>query len=158
MRARHAVASEADRIREIRLQALQSDADAFGSTYERDRARPARWWERIARLSEAGVEQRTFVLVDEQDVWLGLAIVRPDDESPGDAVLNAMWVAPSVRGRGGAGLLCSACSAWARGRGFPTLNLNVKVSNESAVKAYAKAGFVFVRVERDEHVMARRLV
>ena len=150
-------AGEADRLREIRLAALQADPSAFGSTYDSDLARPAEWWERIARLSDEGREQRTYVLVDADDRWLGLALVRPDDDSPGDAVLNAMWVAPEARNQGAARALCEACATWAAAQAFPRLNLNVKVDNAAARAAYAAAGFVEARVEHDEYVMTRRL-
>ena len=100
MRIDHVRAHEADRLRELRLASLQADPHAFGATYESDAARPASWWERGARLSGAGDEQRTFVVVGDDGRWLGMALVRPDDETPGAAVLNAMWVAPEARGRG----------------------------------------------------------
>jgi len=40
---RHVLASEAGRLRELRLASLAADPDAFGSTYARDAARPASW-------------------------------------------------------------------------------------------------------------------
>ena len=122
MRIDHVRAHEADRLRELRLASLQADPDAFGATYESDAARPPSWWERGARLSDAGDEQRTFVVVGDDGRWLGMALVRPDDETPGEAVLNAMWVAPEARGRGSAQALCEACAQWAAEHGFSALN------------------------------------
>ena len=87
-------------------------------------------------------EQRTFVVTDDADRWLGLALVRPDDESPGDAVLNAMWVAPEARRRGAARALCDACVGWAAEHGFRALNLAVVIGNDAAQRAYEAAGFV----------------
>ena len=89
---------------------------------------------------EAGAEQRTFVVVDDDDRWLGMALVRADDETPGDAVLNAMWVAPEARGRGAARALCDACAAWAAEHGYPALKVAVIVANEPARRTYAAAG------------------
>ena len=142
MPIRHVEAHEAERLRELRLASLQADPGAFGATYESDAGRPDAWWERGARLSGAGAEQRTFVVVDDEDRWLGMALVRPDDESPGDAVLNAMWVAPEARGRGHARALCEACAAWAQERGFAALNTAVVAGNAAARRTYESAGFI----------------
>ena len=145
MRIDHVRAHEADRLRALRLASLQADPDAFGATYEADAARPASWWERGATLSDAGAEQRMFVVVGEDDAWVGLALVRPDDEAPGDAVLNAMWVAPEARGRGAAQALCHACAEWAAEHGFAALNVAIVVGNEPARRTYESAGFAFDR-------------
>ncbi len=142
MRVRHVRAGEADRLRELRLASLKADPHAFAVTYEADLAKPASWWQRGARLSEDGREQRTFVVTDDADRWLGLALVRPDDQSPGDAVLNAMWIEPEARRRGGARLLCDACATWAAEHGFRALNLAVVIGNDAAQRAYEAAGFV----------------
>jgi GNAT superfamily N-acetyltransferase len=145
---RHVEAHEAERLRDLRLASLRADPGAFGATYEADAARPPGWWERGARLSGAGTEQRTFVVVDDEDRWLGMALVRPDDESPGDAVLNAMWVAPEARGQGHARALCDACARWAAERGFVALNTAVVTGNAAARRAYESAGFAFAGAGR----------
>jgi RimJ/RimL family protein N-acetyltransferase len=133
--------AEAARLRALRLASLAADAVAFGSTYARDAARPAQWWQRWAAQSEDGSGQRTFVLVDEHDRWLGLALVRREQQQPGTAVVLAMWVAPGVRGRGGAYALCDACAIWAKAQGLHELRLEVVVENATARRAYQAAGF-----------------
>jgi RimJ/RimL family protein N-acetyltransferase len=81
------------------------------------------------------------VLVSDDDRWHGLALVRFDDETPGAAVVNAMWVGPSARGQRGARALCDACADWAAGRGCSELRLTVVVDNDAARRAYEAAGF-----------------
>jgi GNAT superfamily N-acetyltransferase len=142
VRVRHVLAGEADRLRELRLASLKADPHAFAVTYGADLAKPASWWEQGAARSDEGGEQRTFVVTDDDDRWLGLALVRPDDQAPGDAVLNAMWVAPEARRQGAARALCDACAAWAAERGFRALNLAVVIGNDAAQRAYEAAGFV----------------
>lgn len=162
---RHVRAEESARLKALRLRSLGEDPGAFSSTYEREIALGDEWWEQLARWSDAGAEQRTFVAVDEQDRWLGLALVRPDPEQPGDAVLNAMWVAPEGRRRGAAALLCDACAGWAAEHGFPALNVAVVVGNDAAQRAYERAGFVpshttaWTEAGRtlDELILTRRL-
>jgi RimJ/RimL family protein N-acetyltransferase len=139
---RHVRVAEQALLRDLRLASLATDPDAFGSTYARDAARPAEWWEQWAVESETGTSQRTFVLLADDDRWLGLALVRLDDERPGSAMLYGMWVAPEVRGRRGAGVLCDACATWAAEHGCAELTLEVVVDNDAARRAYEAASFI----------------
>jgi RimJ/RimL family protein N-acetyltransferase len=159
------VKGEADRLRQLRLAALAADPGAFGSSYARDAAHPQEHWDRWAAESDAGSRQRTFVLVDDEDRWHGLALVRYDADEPGTAVLLGMWVAPEVRGRRLGVLLSDACAAWATQQGLRELTLAVVAGNERALRAYAAAGFVVRGTTTwrqagrtlDELVMARAL-
>jgi ribosomal protein S18 acetylase RimI-like enzyme len=155
MRVRHVRAHEADRLRDIRLLALKTDPSAYGSTYERELDHPPSWWAYGASRSDEGV-QRYFV-VEEEEAWLGLALVREDDEAPGDAVINAMWVAPEARGRGAGRMLCDACVTWAAEHGLPVVRLSAKVFNGPAISLYESCGFVREGIVEDEYVFARRL-
>lgn len=159
------MAAESARLCEIRLAALAGDPDAFTSTLAHEAGLPETWWDDWAARSEDGGEQRTFVLTDSSDAWLGLALVRSDEPGSRSAVINAMWVAPEARGRDGAGVLCDACAAWAKEQVFPELMLDVVVGNDPALRAYAAAGFA-IRGETTwsrhgrtlhEYVMARPL-
>ncbi len=138
--------AEAARLRALRLRALEHDPDGFGATLAEERARPDAWWDDWARASEKGREQRTFAVVGEEDDdgtgFLGLALVRVDDEAAGIAGLYAMWLDPAARGRGMAGALCDACAEWASARGCRVLRLSVFAPNVVARRAYAAAGFV----------------
>jgi len=138
---RHVRAHEAARVKALRLRALAADPEGFGSTYEADAAKPDEWWHTIARLSDEGEEQRTFVAADEDDRWLGFIVVRRDDEHPPDAVVNATWVAPEARGRGIATALTRACVEWAAERGFAAIGVSAVIGNEAARRTYEAAGF-----------------
>lgn len=141
-RVRPVLAGEGPRLRELRLASLAADPEAFGSTYAREVDQPALQWEERAARSEDGTEERTFVLVGDDDRWLGMALVRLDDSNDGSAILNAMWVHPQARGRRAAGALCDACAAWATEHGCRELTLQVVVDNTAARRAYEAAGFV----------------
>lgn len=142
VRVRHVLTGEHERLRQVRLAALAADPEAFASTYARETGMPAQWWEQWAEESGSGTTQRTFVAEAEDGRWVGLALVRLDDEQPGAADLFAMWVAPEARGRHLAGMLCDAGADWAARRGCTRLTLMVVVGNTSAVRAYEGAGFV----------------
>lgn len=128
----------------MRLRALETDPDAFGSTAERERARPAAWWPIWAKDSEEGTTQRTFVLDDGSGAFAGLTLVLLDGEDAGVAELYAMWVAPEARGAGAVEALCDAAARWAAQRGSPALRLSVFAGNVLARRAYARAGFTDV--------------
>jgi ribosomal protein S18 acetylase RimI-like enzyme len=153
MTIRHVLAHEAARLKAIRLQSLQADPQGFSSTYEREVALPEDWWTSRAALSEAGEEQRIFV-VEEDDRWLGLALARRDER--GVAVLNAMWVAPEGRGRGAATALCDACATWARERGFDSIDVEVFAGNAAGRRLYEAAGFVAQGGDTQELLPLRR--
>lgn len=132
---------EAARLRELRLTALAADPEAFGSTHLREAAEPMQWWERWAALSDDGADERTFVLADPGDRWVGMVLVRRAEDDLRKAAVNAMWVAAQARGRRGARLLCDACAAWAQERGLRELALTVIGANDAALRAYRAAGF-----------------
>jgi GNAT superfamily N-acetyltransferase len=138
---RHVLAAEHARLRELRLSALERNPEAFGSTYAADAAQPVAWWERWASASGDGVVERTFVLVDGEDRWLGMAFARFRGEEPAVAWLGGMWIAPEARRCGGARLLCQACLRWSTERGAEELMLTVVVGNDAALSAYLTAGF-----------------
>jgi ribosomal protein S18 acetylase RimI-like enzyme len=162
MNIRHVEAHEAERLKAMRLHSLQAAPDAFGSTYAHEVALPEEWWTSRAALSDAGAEQRWFVAVDDEDRWLGMALARDQE---GNAVLNAMWVAPEGRGQGIAGALCDACADWAAARGFESLYTSVAVGNDAAERMYERAGFAFLRADTwtghgrtlHEHILKRTL-
>jgi RimJ/RimL family protein N-acetyltransferase len=141
LRVEHVVGTDAARLRALRLEALSGDPAGFGSTIERDLARPPEFWMEWAAASEVGREQRTYVLVDDGADWRGLAMARIWPDEPEEAELLSMWVAPDIRGRRGAEMLCAACAAWTRERGVPTLVLAVFATNTRARRAYEKCDF-----------------
>jgi GNAT superfamily N-acetyltransferase len=138
---RHVRAGESARLQEIRLAALAADPEAFAATHAHEAGLGEVWWQSWADQSDDGTEQRTFVLVDASDAWLGLALVRREELRSATASLNAMWVAPEARGRRGALALCAACADWARAQGMRELTLEVVIGNDSALRAYEAAGF-----------------
>lgn len=61
--------------------------------------------------------------------------------------IHNMAVAPSMRGKGLAGMLIEAAISEAELRGFQRISLHVRSSNSSAIRAYKKAGFHFASVD-----------
>jgi ribosomal protein S18 acetylase RimI-like enzyme len=157
MRLRPVSDDEAPRLRELRLACLTADPAAFTSTYEQESRRADEWWTGWAARSSAGVDQRTFVVTDDDDRWLGLALVRADDERPSEAVINSMWVAPEARRRGAGQELLVACVGWAAEHGFSAVNLCVMRGNDAAQRLYEAAGFTARNATTEQLSMTRPL-
>src|SRR5262245_6085870 len=133
MRVRAVRSDEVDRLRDLRLRALQDDPGAFGRRYEDEAGREPSDWLRWVTLGT------TFVADD--GGWHGLDGVVLDPEDASICHLGAMWVAPSQRGRGLGDRLLAAGIDWAREAGAASIRLGVVAGNASALGLYRRAGF-----------------
>jgi RimJ/RimL family protein N-acetyltransferase len=66
---------------------------------------------------------------------------KPYNRHEQHAYLGFMYVPPQHRGKGINGEIIEALKAWAIARGVTELRLDVYHENQSAIKAYEKAGF-----------------
>jgi len=89
------------------------------------------------------------LLVAEQDgalIGSGYARIDPADriylKYTHLAYLGFMYVDPAHRGKGVNQLIIAALSQWARSRNLTELRLEVYYTNESAIRAYEKSGFI----------------
>lgn len=126
-----------ERLRTIRLRALQEATYAFEATYAESAARPPESWARqLADLA-------TFVAVDgEHDV--GMVRGGPHGVLADAAYLLSMWVAPEARGRRVGQALIEAIVQWAKATGYARVVLDVGTHNPHAIALYARSGFVVV--------------
>jgi ribosomal protein S18 acetylase RimI-like enzyme len=130
-------AGSRDRLRAIRLRALQDSPDAFATTLADVVAWPPEKWDQLLQHESTA----TFVAsLDGSDV--GLVRCAPHAELPTAAYLISMWVAPEVRRKGIGVQLVDAVVEWARGSGFSQLMLDVAELNHGAIALYSRAGFV----------------
>jgi ribosomal protein S18 acetylase RimI-like enzyme len=135
MEVRRLTAGEGERIRELRLRALQEAPYAFSSSLERERDRTAEDWEELAR----GVV--VFVAV-EGDQWLGMVGAYVPVDAPEAVGIWGTWVDPQARGRGLGRLLMDAAIEWARDRGAARVDLSVTDQADAAYALYQRLGFV----------------
>jgi ribosomal protein S18 acetylase RimI-like enzyme len=133
---------EAEAFRLIRLEALQQNPDAFGSTLEREAAEPLRFFaDRLARNGVFGAFQG--------DALVGVVgfygLDGPKTRHKG--VLWGMYVKPAARGRGLAEALTERVIAQARRERVEVLQLTVVSVNERALRFYRRMGFSAYGVE-----------
>jgi GNAT superfamily N-acetyltransferase len=117
----------------VRLAALRTDPQAFGSTLEveRDLGEDS-WRARLANRAQFAARSGGAV------VGTGGGIASEDGQA---AELVSMWVHPSSRGAGVGGLLVEAVVDWARQAGFGQLRLWVVEGNSVALRLYLRSGF-----------------
>ncbi len=160
-------ADEGQRLREVRLRALQESPGAFSSTFEESRHRPRAEWEDMAGNGAIGRRRVMFVAepADGRSPFLGLAGGFAPESRPGSVELISMWVDPTNRGGGiGAGLV-DAVVDWARAGDARHVELWVVEGNEPAIALYRRCGFVPTsdrkpypnRPDQDELRMALRI-
>ena len=131
---RETIADDWQALRDIRLEALRTAPDAFGSTYEGEASRDeAHWHNRIARGG-------TFLafLPGAPDP-AGLIGGYPED--PQRVELVSMYVRPNARGRGVGEALVATVIDWAAARQAKTVHLWVTETNTPARALYERCGF-----------------
>jgi GNAT superfamily N-acetyltransferase len=146
--------------RDIRLAALQTDPEVFGSTFERETAFDEATWR--ARTQTAAV----FLAFDEHphgDTAVGIVMGRASDE-PDDAGawdLMGMWIAPAARSRGLTPRLISEVVKAAREDGADRIVLWYSGGNDRAAEVYARFGFVLTgdsgTSERDPTIVFHKM-
>jgi ribosomal protein S18 acetylase RimI-like enzyme len=135
MHVRRLTAGDGERLRELRLRALQEAPYAFLSSFERERDRTAQDWVELARSS-------VVFVAEENDQWLGMVGAYVPDEAPEAVGIWGAWVDPSARGRGLGRLLMHAAIEWARDRGAARVDLSVTDQADAAYALYRRLGFV----------------
>lgn len=142
-------------VREIRLEALLRDPQAFGSTYAEAIERPDDDWR--ARVSHP--TRITFLAMAGQTaVGIGGALHEDDDGDLTTGQITSLYVTPAHRHHGlGRRLMQAALDDLARDPAIARVILHVRSSQTAAQHLYASLGFVPVGEEDGEIIMERRL-
>src|SRR3954464_7652566 len=104
---RRAAAGDEALLRDVRLRAVTTDPDAFGSTLERELARTDADWQRWFASGSV------TIVATAAGAEIGLVAGAHDSADPAVVQLMAMWVDPARRGTGTADALVAALVAWA---------------------------------------------
>jgi ribosomal protein S18 acetylase RimI-like enzyme len=131
-------------LKRLRLRALQTDPDAFGTSFEEATAHPDDEWRRRAREGWGLGEQVTLVALD-GDRWVGMGVCVMRSDDPQSSDVFAMWVQPESRRAGVGRQLLEALTAWASSKGAHEIRLTVTEGNTSAIGLYEAAGFESTR-------------
>jgi RimJ/RimL family protein N-acetyltransferase len=141
-RIRRLEAADSALYREIRLEALKRNPEAFGSTFERESGKPASWF-------EAAVSQSDIFGAFLQGTLAGIAgyAAQESPKHAHKALLWGMYVRPAARNSGLGKRLVEAVLDHARER-VEALQLTVVSENEAARRLYGSLGFVEYGLEK----------
>ncbi len=142
--------SEWQILKRTRLLALQTDPDAFGSTFAREEAFTDAVWQERSFLGASDPIQSTWVSrTAAGELFDGMATLIAQHGADGQpkAVdstreLVGMWVAPNARSTGLASALLETVIAHTTEHGITELKLWVMRPNERAQRLYLRHGFV----------------
>ncbi|NUT98090.1 MAG: GNAT family N-acetyltransferase [Saccharothrix sp.] len=121
--------------RDLRLTALASDPQAFGSTLSREQDYDEDRWRELLH-PKWGVK-----VVAEAPDPVGLVAGVPHEAHDDVLYLYSMWVKPTFRQRGVGEALVRDVVAWAREHGWGRVQLRVFRSNLAARRLYERLGF-----------------
>lgn len=130
---------ESEALRHLRLQALQSEPQAFLSTWERESLyTPARWQELCHKAAKSD-ELAIFLCQGPEQQFLGMCGVQQKEQSI--AEVWGVFLHPTYRGQGISQALLRQAIDWARDRVVRELLLEVNPDLTPAVRLYRSLGF-----------------
>src|SRR6266567_634145 len=148
--------------RDIRLEALRANPEAFGSTFETENAQPSSWFfDRLGTTTVLGAFN------DMKLVAMAGFAIQQGQKCAHKGLLWGMYVRPGARGTGVGRRLIDAVLDVARQR-VELIQLTVVRDNEQARRLYASLGFLDYGLEKnalkqdgryyDEVLMAKDLL
>ncbi len=136
------------RYREIRLESLREEPQAFGSTYADMEERPDAFWQ--GRLSDAMLGEKSWLLFAQDGERLVGMIGAFCNETQETAIIVSVYVSKAERGKGiGKVLMEGILSEIGKKEGICKAALGVNREQTAAVELYRRFGFV-VTGEREE--------
>ena len=128
--------------RDIRLEALKQNPEAFGSTFEKENGEPLSWFEAVVSRTDI-----FGAFLDGTLVGIAGYVAQESSKQAHKAVLWGMYVRPAARNSGLGKKLVAAVLIHARGR-VEMVQLTVVSENEGARRLYSTLGFVEYGLEK----------
>ncbi len=137
----------------LRLRALATNPEAFGSNHAREAAFDDETWR--SRLRGFAGRPGVLMIDEVSDVQVAGIVGVGQAERQVEAIIWGMWVDPAHRRRGAGQRLLSAAIDWARNNGYRTAMLHVMDGNEAAHRLYVEAGFAGTERSDDGELILR---
>jgi RimJ/RimL family protein N-acetyltransferase len=134
-----------EQYRYIRLRALQTNPDLFGSQYQEEAAKFADHWKALLHNNLRAI----FGLYDE-DTLIGLTGVAVKQDNLQKAIFFSSFIEPSHRGQGLSKLFYKTRLAWAIMQGCTSIVVAHRVGNFSSQAAIQRSGFTYAGSENVE--------
>jgi GNAT superfamily N-acetyltransferase len=131
--------SDSARFKALRLDALKSDPDAFGETFEEaSRLTDDEWADKLSRTLSSG---DAIFVAEVGEEFVGMCGVGEDRTRRGHGFVWGVFVKKSERKSGAGSRLMDAAEGWAERRGFEGVNGWVAAPNDEAVNFYRGRGY-----------------
>lgn len=132
--------------KQIRLEALQTEPQAFAADYQKTAARPDAYWQ--GRLVDAASRKNNWLLFAREDGRLLGMIGAMVEDVPHVAWIISVYVSPPARGQGvGKALMSAILSELAQSGSIRTAKLSVNIHQKPALNLYQRCGFVITGTE-----------
>lgn len=140
LQIRAAIASDLPRLREFEQGVIAAERPLSLNL----KADPISYYD-LESMLEAD-NYKVLVVVNEDQLVVGCGYARLDSsreffQVPLNVYLGFMFVVPEYRGQGVSGRLMEELINWGKDKGAGEARLDVYSANESAIRAYEKAGF-----------------
>jgi ribosomal protein S18 acetylase RimI-like enzyme len=132
-----------ERYRDIRLEALREEPQAFGSTYTDMEQKPPEYWQ--GRLAEAALGEESWLLFAQEGERLIGMIGAFYDETQETARIIAVYVSKAKRKMGvGKALMEGILFKIGKKTGIRKIALGVNQEQSAAVRLYQRFGFIII--------------
>jgi RimJ/RimL family protein N-acetyltransferase len=131
-----ASATEAERLKSLRLDALKDAPYAYGAQHEVDKEKPISFWQQTLVNSNW-----FFTSIDGVDIGL-IGVEKAAKDRGSDCWIFGWWIAQSFRGQGVAALMLNAIDKFCIENRWLKQGLGVWPENQRAIAAYLKLGFI----------------
>ena len=131
-----ASATEAERLKSLRLAALKDAPYAYGAVFEVDKDKPISFWQQALTGSNW-----FFTSIDGVDIGL-IGVEKAAEDRGSDCWIFGWWIAQSFRGQGVAALMLNAIDNFCIENKWQRQGLGVWPENQRAIAAYLKLGFI----------------
>lgn len=138
-----------EKVKNLRLEALQNDPQAFGSSYEIESVRTSKEWQEKVQPTLGESPEEILLFAESEGMSVGMLGAYLKDETTW--FLKATYVKPEYRGTGVADLLMKKILLLiAQRKEGKKIELFVNAEQPPAVRFYERNGFVVVDTLKDQ--------
>jgi len=134
--------------RELRLEALRTNPEAFGADYDSNFSLPLEAWsERLPPKAASDLSQIFFAVHEGSLIGMSGIYRTNSPKTRHSATIFGVYVQPGWRGFHIAEGLVAACLDWAQDMRLYNVKLGVVTTNSAAIRCYSRCGFRVYGIE-----------
>lgn len=135
--------SDWEKYRDIRLEALKDEPDAFGSSYDEYKDKSDSYWKDKMSLSSEKNGKSFLCAVLDDNNFVSIGGAYQDENNEWNVI--AIYTKKEFRGSGAGALLFNKILEESKNRGIKKVFLRVNTKREPAISLYKKFGFKIIK-------------